>query len=549
VIRPDFYAVLGVAPQASADEIRQAFRQLARQFHPDTNPDDPAMAEHFKIINEAYQVLSTPQLRSAYDRALRSIWPGGLRQASTDPSPWRDNGTGNGQVQGNMPPFADAPSGHHAAYLPPLLRLGVTPLRRTLQHPRELSRFYVLAELGAQRHEAVLHPLPLDLALVVDRSNSMKGAKIFETKRAVLNLLDTLRTDDLLTLVFFDDRADVLADGETVEGRAGIENALDRLSVRGGTEIATGLAAALDRLAARPKHAHLASLVLLTDGRTYGDEPRCLELAAHARDLGVAITALGMGTDWNRELLDRLAAISGGSSNFVERPADLPLLFGEVVSRLRATMAAGMRLTLEPASGVRITRATRVAPDIAEAFAARDAAGIGEPVTVDAGVLVGRPESENAAVVWEVLLDPATLVPLDGMYDLGRLCATYWAPRHGGGQMQRLEQAITLPMQMNGQVAHIERDVRLALELITAYRLQAEADTLKAAGRTGDAAERMATAAQRLREAGSNDLARDAHRAAEALTGQHDDGVTETLRVKYGTKNLGMFQRLRRTSG
>src|SRR5262245_14573741 len=74
-MRQDFYVVLGVAPNASADEIRQAFRQRARQFHPDASPDDPAAAEYFKVINEAYKVLGTPQLRAAYDLALRIVSP------------------------------------------------------------------------------------------------------------------------------------------------------------------------------------------------------------------------------------------------------------------------------------------------------------------------------------------------------------------------------------------------------------------------------------------------------------------------------------------
>ncbi|MGZ3666930.1 MAG: J domain-containing protein, partial [Ktedonobacterales bacterium] len=75
MIRPDFYAVLGIAPTASADDIRQAFRLLARQYHPDANPANPEAVERFKIINEAYRVLSTPQLRAAYDQALRLVTP------------------------------------------------------------------------------------------------------------------------------------------------------------------------------------------------------------------------------------------------------------------------------------------------------------------------------------------------------------------------------------------------------------------------------------------------------------------------------------------
>ncbi|HEX8036800.1 MAG TPA: DnaJ domain-containing protein [Ktedonobacterales bacterium] len=597
MIRPDFYAVLGIAPTASADDIRQAFRLLARQYHPDANPANPEAVERFKIINEAYRVLSTPQLRTAYDQALRLVTPpvmpgaqngsggpvGGTPTAQV-PVVGMDKAARTFRTAGPAPSFAANPNAAAGGQPPnisqlsslgratggpalsgagratagpalaaqPALALGVIPAQPSIAPPRELTRFYLLTELGAARRSAVLEPLPLDLALVIDRSNSMKGEKLFETKRAVLNLLDRLRTDDLLTLVFFDDRAEVLADGESVEARAGLENALSQLTVRGSTELAAGLQATLERLAARQSRSRVATLVLLTDGQTYGDERRCLELAAHARDMGISITALGLGTDWNRDLLDRLAAISGGSSNFVERPAELQPIFEDVVLRLRATLAASMRLTFAPAPGVRIARATRIAPDIAEAFGQTTGALMAAPpteaapVTVELGTLVGRPDIESAVVVWEFLLDPTAFVPASGVYNLGRINATYWTPRSGGGQMERLDYAIALPINATGQQMPIADDVRLALELVTAYRLQAQADALKASGHSGEASTRMSTAALRLQAAGYGELAEQAKQAAQALTGAPDAGIAETLRVKYGTKNLGIFHRLRR---
>jgi molecular chaperone DnaJ len=62
----DHYEVLGVSRDASADEIKSAYRALARKYHPDTNPD-PETAEHFKEVNLAYEVLSDPQKRQHYD--------------------------------------------------------------------------------------------------------------------------------------------------------------------------------------------------------------------------------------------------------------------------------------------------------------------------------------------------------------------------------------------------------------------------------------------------------------------------------------------------
>ena len=64
----DYYAVLKVTRLASLAAIKRSYRQLARQLHPDLNPDDKAATEQFKILNEAYEVLSDVAKRSQYDR-------------------------------------------------------------------------------------------------------------------------------------------------------------------------------------------------------------------------------------------------------------------------------------------------------------------------------------------------------------------------------------------------------------------------------------------------------------------------------------------------
>lgn len=82
---PDYYAVLGVPEDASAETIKKAYRKLAREHHPDRNPDDPKAEERFKEIQQAYDVLGSEEKRRAYDRMRRDPYasqgfgPGGGR--------------------------------------------------------------------------------------------------------------------------------------------------------------------------------------------------------------------------------------------------------------------------------------------------------------------------------------------------------------------------------------------------------------------------------------------------------------------------------------
>jgi curved DNA-binding protein len=69
----DYYTTLGVGRNATEKEIKRAFRRLARQCHPDVNPDDPQAEERFKAVNEAYEVLSDPEKRGKYDQ-LGADW-------------------------------------------------------------------------------------------------------------------------------------------------------------------------------------------------------------------------------------------------------------------------------------------------------------------------------------------------------------------------------------------------------------------------------------------------------------------------------------------
>jgi molecular chaperone DnaJ len=78
-IEKDFYGELGVSKDASADDIKRAYRKLARELHPDANPGDSKAEARFKAVSEAYGVLSDPKKRQEYDEARRLFGGGGFR--------------------------------------------------------------------------------------------------------------------------------------------------------------------------------------------------------------------------------------------------------------------------------------------------------------------------------------------------------------------------------------------------------------------------------------------------------------------------------------
>src|SRR5207253_7167052 len=83
--RPDYYKVLGVGKNASEEEIKKAYRKLARKYHPDRNPGDKRAEERFKEISQAHDVLSDAEKRKAYDRGTGPFGfnvPGGFDPSS-----------------------------------------------------------------------------------------------------------------------------------------------------------------------------------------------------------------------------------------------------------------------------------------------------------------------------------------------------------------------------------------------------------------------------------------------------------------------------------
>src|SRR5690348_15692935 len=105
--KKDYYEILGVKKSASAEDIRKAFRKLARKYHPDVNPGDKSAEEKFKALSEANEVLSDPKKRKIYDQV-------GFYSDNIDPATaeaYARAGQSGGGFPGGFPGAGGAPGG------------------------------------------------------------------------------------------------------------------------------------------------------------------------------------------------------------------------------------------------------------------------------------------------------------------------------------------------------------------------------------------------------------------------------------------------------
>jgi Ca-activated chloride channel family protein len=214
----------------------------------------------------------------------------------------------------------------------PLLSLDLGLDRPLAGHEGNSVR-YLVADLAASAAAPAEAP-PLNLALAIDISGSMDGAKLEAARDTALAVAAALTARDRLTLVAFDNRAELLLDARVMDaaGRRAAEAALRPLASRGGTNLWEGWLTAAERIAtamaadARASH----RLLLLSDGHANDGITERAELARHAAGMlaqGIVTSAVGIGDGYDEALLGAMAEAGGGRLHDAERPREI----GEVV--------------------------------------------------------------------------------------------------------------------------------------------------------------------------------------------------------------------------
>lgn len=204
-------------------------------------------------------------------------------------------------------------------------------------------------------------PPPLDLAIVVDRSGSMRGVRMANATAAAVGAVDRMRDGDSVVVVAFDTRADVVVPRTIVDAttRSRIEAAVRGIRLGGDTCISCGLERAAEQLGAAGAGGpdRVTRVMLLSDGATnvgVRDTAGLRALAARVREQGSPITTIGVDVGFDERVMGALASESNGNHYFVADASQLPSVFSQEFDTLVASVARDAELVVEPAPGVEI---------------------------------------------------------------------------------------------------------------------------------------------------------------------------------------------------
>jgi Ca-activated chloride channel homolog len=227
----DPFEMLEVGRHAGDDEIKAAYRRLARRLHPDVN-NSAAAARQFQYVSAAYDALMDLDRRNQ------------LRHATSDEQ---------------------------------IFTLRTIPSKRRLTILDEPQVMYLLAEISPDpraAEETLRLETPLNLTLVLDHSNSMSGVRLDKVKIAAHQIIEKLKPTDVISVVGFNDRATVVIPATSARDKPALKARITMMAASGGTEIFHGLKQGMDQVRKHFSKDFVNHVLLLTDGRTYGDQAR-----------------------------------------------------------------------------------------------------------------------------------------------------------------------------------------------------------------------------------------------------------------------------------
>jgi Ca-activated chloride channel family protein len=388
---------------------------------------------------------------------------------------------------------------------------------------------YLLVEARPQP-AVTIQSAAVNFCMVLDRSGSMDGPKIDNLKRAVMQVIETLGPEDTVAVVVFDETPEVIVPSTAASDKTALKNRIEAIRVQGGTAMSTGLQAGAEEVRKGAAPDRVSHVLLLTDGQTWGDEDQCRDIARQLGAEGVRITALGLGDEWNEQLLDDLAAATHGTSDYIADPNDIDKYFQAATAAAQGTAVRHARLVLRLAQNVMPRAVYRVLPMIAN---------LGyKPISErEVDVDLGDIQTDPGATVLVELMLPANA---PGSYRVAQAELAYDVP-----QEQRLDQSVRVDvmLEFSSTVApKVDPRTMNLVERVTAFKLQTRALDEATAGNLVGATQKLRSAATRLLDLGELDLANTMNRAAETMASGNGPSAADQKQMRYATKRLTLDQ-------
>jgi Ca-activated chloride channel family protein len=267
-------------------------------------------------------------------------------------------------------------------------------------------------------------------------------------------------------------------------------------------------------------------MLLLTDGQTWGDEELCRTLARDLGAQGVRITALGLGAEWNEQLLDDLAEATGGTSDYIADPEQISRFFQRAVRTAQGTVATEARLLLRLARDVTPRAVYRVTPTIANL--GYQPIGASE-VAMKMGDLVA---DQTGSLIVDLMLPPRVA----GTFRIAQ-AELHYTPV-GSTQPELLKQDLLLSFSADPAAPTYHPRVMNLVEKVTTFKLQTRALAEAEAGNLAGATQKLRAAATRLLDLGELELAEKTNQQAAQLEQGTGLSAENQKEIKYATRRL-----------
>ncbi|HRF97598.1 MAG TPA: VWA domain-containing protein, partial [Aggregatilineales bacterium] len=219
------------------------------------------------------------------------------------------------------------------------------------------QKIYLMARVVSG--EAVHHQKrrPLNLSLVIDRSGSMAGDKIDYTRQAAQFLVQNLGVNDTLSIVLYNDTVETLLLPEKVQRKDAISQKIAEIKPSGTTNLSSGWLEGCKLVTQELNSSNVNRVILMSDGlanRGVTDKSQLVTMAQQKFGEGVSTTTMGLGNDFNEDLLMEMASSGGGAFYFIESPEVTPQIFQEELQGLLNVVAQNLVIGILPSDGVNI---------------------------------------------------------------------------------------------------------------------------------------------------------------------------------------------------